>query len=944
MLLLDLPDAILFQIASLLLHDTENDSVFGLQDFERALHPMQSEMRFLETFVESLTGSTCDISHENARVMLALATLTSDPRGPLCIDPFLMFAHSCSKLTEISTSLLGIPKQFSISSALTAIQQSKRDRNHHLHAAAWSHRHSSNTAFSSNVAQIRPKRALSTQLALKRNQQKESSKELPSEQNLICSIDPTWKSFKFMATPSDDALRHSFFADTPQFINTSLSLHEALETGAFGATFALPDGVYDCRKMVLFRNNKLMPCSEHRVVFQAGMIIDTVSATIRSCVFHGHQGDAVPLVLVESGSILFENCVFIEASTAVKISNRNRLNRIGHSQPIVHFVNCFFHSCYTCLDSGDDKGFTGIMAVHSSKFVNCVSCITGMGASWVSRSVFENCSSAIYPSTDSKTILIYCTFNKCSNGILMHHDALITVKKCLFSHCYSAGAHVQFDRVSILSSHFCECFVGVLISKSSKSHVTECKFSCCGLAGVQVSDESAPTLTSCISNSCFVGFSLIDNSRPQIHLCTGMNDSHSVFVCHHSSPHVTHLKVFDSKHGASASSDGHHCLFLECVFEKCSVSAFSAHSSFFGVCESCEARDCVIGFSAVVGSRGMFKNCKATSCHLAFQLEGVTKLERCLAEGSSCGFTGGGLSESVLTHCQALRCEVGIIVCGKMSVQFCKIGVCQEGIVCSGLQQSIVMKTQVVDCPTGLALLKLGSVHQCQILRSSLHGVRFDPSCDVLLKNSSIKNCYVGIFNRFGGGFAHSCALQLCDVGIVLEGEVLTNFESCIMDQNQKGCSMAGVFGSGSMKSCIFKRSRIFGLGLLGQGDPGFVISESTFIENTTGVVYDCTAAPLFVQNTVTKNLLSGVLFKPGCCVIFRQNRMIGNKGHGMQVMSNSSCVIEDNVADKNDKFGVFFLTSQGVNDVIFRRNFFNGNRGGGINVAPGSQGRITEW
>ena len=71
---------------------------------------------------------------------------------------------------------------------------------------------------------------------------------------------------------------------------------------------------------------------------------------------------------------------------------------------------------------------------------------------------------------------------------------------------------------------------------------------------------------------------------------------------------------------------------------------------------------------------------------------------------------------------------------------------------------------------------------------------------------------------------------------------------------------------------------------------------------------------------------------------------MIGNKGHGMQVMTSGACVIEDNIAEKNDKFGVFFLTGQGANDLVFRKNSFNGNHGGGINVAPGSQGRITEW
>jgi len=279
-----------------------------------------------------------------------------------------------------------------------------------------------------------------------------------------------------------------------------------------------------------------------------------------------------------------------------------------------------------------------------------------------------------------------------------------------------------------------------------------------------------------------------------------------------------------------------------------------------------------------------------------------------------------------------------------MSVQFCKIQNCQEGIVCSGLEQSVVMNTQIDGCDTGLALLKLGSVYQCQITSSSLHGVRFDPACDVSFKSSSIKGCKVGVFNRSGGGSAHSCALKMCDVGILLEGEVLTCFERCVMDQNQKGCVMEGVLGNGTVKSCIFKRNRVFGLGLLGQGDPGFIISDNIFQENTTGIVYDCTSAPLLVRNTINKNLLSGVLFKPGSSVIFRQNRMIGNKGHGMQVMSNSSCVIEENVAERNEKFGVLFLTSQGANDLVFRKNVFNGNQGGGINVAPGSQGRITEW
>jgi nitrous oxidase accessory protein NosD len=279
-----------------------------------------------------------------------------------------------------------------------------------------------------------------------------------------------------------------------------------------------------------------------------------------------------------------------------------------------------------------------------------------------------------------------------------------------------------------------------------------------------------------------------------------------------------------------------------------------------------------------------------------------------------------------------------------MSVQFCKVESCEEGVECSGLQRSTVANTQVLDCPTGISLLKLGYVYQCQVVRSSVHGVRFDPSCEITIESTSIKHCRVGVFNRSGGGVARSCALQMCDTGILLEGEVLTCFERCVADLNQKGCEMHGVLGSGVVKFCIFKRNRIFGLCLSGQGDPAFIVSENTFEDNTTGVLFNCTSAPLFVRNTVTKNLLSGVLFKPGCCVIFKQNRVIGNKGHGMQVMTNSSSVIEDNVVEKNEKFGVFFLTGQGANDLVFRKNAFHCNFGGGINVAPGSQGRIIEW
>ena len=944
MFFLDLPDAILLKIASRILHDTENDIVFGLQDFERALHPLQTEMRFFESFVESLAGSKIsrEGSHENARVILALSTLTADARGQL-VDPYLMLALSCSKLMDISTSLLGIPKHSRISLALTSIQRARRDRNHHLHAAAWSHRHTSLTAFSSDNASIRSKRAVPTQLAFKRNQQKDAKRESTSVQLLTNSIDPTWRSFEAISVEKH-APCYSFFADIPTPISSVISLHDALDTGAFGSTFALPEGVYDCRQTVLSRNNRLVPCCAHRAIFGAGMVIDSVSATIQSCIFSGRQGDALPLVVIESGSILFQNCVFMEASVAVKISNRNRLNRIGHSQPIVHFVNCVFHSCLSCLDSGGDRGFTGIITVHSCKFVNCVCCVAGSGASWVTRSVFENCSSAVRPNADSKTVLLDSTFSKCRCGVLVDCDALVVVKGCFFVQCYSAGVHIQFDRASIWNSHFCECFVGALFTKSSKSRIIGCKFSCCGLAGAQVNENSAPTLTSCDSCSCFVGFSVLDHSRPHIDLCSGSSDLNSIHVCHHSSPQVSRFKVFDSQHGASASSDSRQVLFSNCTFQNCSAAAFLAHTSFFGVCENCEAFDCMTAFSTVVSSHGVFKLCKATSCQVAFQLEGLTQAERCVAEQSSCGFIGGGLSESVLSHCQALRCKVGITVCGNMSVQFCKAVDCQEGIVCSGLDRSVVVSSQALDCLTGLVLLKLGTVNQCQIIRSSLHGVRFDPSCDIVLKSTCIKNCNVGVFNRFGGGSALSCSVQMCEIGIFLQGEILTCFERCVLDHNQKGCIMEGVIGSGSVKACVFKRSRIFGLGLLGQGDPGFVISDSTFQENTTGVVYDCTLAPLFVQNIVTKNLLSGVLFKPGCSVIFRRNRISGNKGHGMQVMSNSSCIIEDNVAERNEKFGVFFLTSQGTNELVFRKNSFNGNLGGGINVAPGSQGRITEW
>jgi hypothetical protein len=945
MFLLDLPDAILLSIATQLLHRTESDIVVGLQDFERALHPMHQEIKFFESFVESLTlnNRVSESSHENSRVMLALATLSADTKSRL-LDPFLIFSQSCSKLMDISLTLLGIPKQRCISLALSAMQKSRRDRNHHFHAAAWSLRHSCHTAFSSDVASMGSKRAVPAQLASKRNMTKESNLQMVSERNFIGSIDPTRRSVQSVAfCPSDSAL-DSFFSDVPSPISPSASLHEALDTSAFGSSFVLPDGVYDCRELVISRNNKLLPCSHHRVILGAGMMIDSVSATIQSCVFAGGRSDTLPLVVVESGSILFENCVFMEAKVAVRISNRNRLTRLGHAQPIVHFVNCVFHSCYTCLDSGDDRGFTGIMAVRCCKFMNCVNCITGTGASWVCKSVFENCSSAIHPGVDSKTILLDSTFTKCSYGILMDCDALMLVKDCVFVQCYSAGAHMQFDRASIIRSHFWECFIGVLISQSSKLRMAECKFSCCGLAGVQIIDKATPSLISCQSSGCFVGISVLDFAEPQINVCSGTNDSHSIHVYDHSSPRVIGLKVSYSKYGASMSSDSPRCFFSECIFEKCSTSAFSAHVSYVGVCENCHAHDCPTAFSAVVNSHGHFKQCKASSCHVAFQLEGHTRAERCVAIDSTCGFTGGGLSESALSHCQLCRCKVGIVVCGNMSVQFCKIQNCQEGIVCSGLEQSVVMNTQIDGCDTGLALLKLGSVYQCQITSSSLHGVRFDPACDVSLKSSSIKGCKVGVFNRSGGGSAHSCALKMCDVGILLEGEVLTCFERCVMDQNQKGCVMEGVLGNGTVKSCIFKRSRIFGLGLQGQGDPGFIISDNIFQENTTGIVYDCTSAPLLVRNTINKNLWSGVLFKPVSSVIFRQNRMIGNKGHGMQVMSNSSCVIEENVAERNEKFGVFFLTSQGANDLVFRKNVFNGNQGGGINVAPGSQGRITEW
>ena len=948
MLLIDLPDTILLSIAARLLHDSENDIVFGLQDFERALHPRHKESRFFELFVESLAqnnrrSSTCNSSHENARVRLALATLSTDTQARR-LDPFLMFAHSCSKIKDILSRLLGIPIQDRLSLALSAIQKSKRDRNHFLHAAAWGQRHSSRTAFSSEGDTLRTNRAVPTQLAFKRNQQKDEKRDSAPGQFFICSIDPTRQPIQSMSRFGKDPALLFSFADIPLIVSPSLSLHEALDTSTFGSTFALPDGVYDCRDMVISRNNKLLPCSGHRVIFGAGMTIDSVSATIQNCIFAGHQGDTLPLVAVESGSVLFENCVFMEAAIAVKILNRNRINRIGHAQPIVHFVNCIFHSCCACLDSGHDEGFSGIMVVSCCKFVNCVSCIKGLGVSWCSKSLFERCSSAMHPSADSKTVLLGCTFSKCNTGVLLDCDALMLVKECSFLHCYSSGAHIQFDRASIVGSHFSECSIGALISKTSKSRMIECQFNCCGLAGVQVIDESAPSLISCTSSSCLVGFSTLDNSRATIKLCSGLNDVNSVLACDHSAPQVIGFKAFGSVHGASASSDSPQCSFVDCTFEQCSSSGFSAHSSFFGVCTSCEASRCATAFLAVINSHGTFKQCKATSCQCAFQLEGYTHAERCFADDSSCGFTGGGLSESVLTHCQASRCKVGIVVCGNMSVKFCKIQACQEGIVCSGLQQSSVVSTQISDCVTGLALLKLGLVYQCHVVRASLHGVRFDPSSDIVLKSCCIKNCNVGIFNRSGGGLAHSCALQMCDIGIVLEGEIITCFERCVMDQNQKGCEMHGVLGSGTVKFCIFKRNRMFGLGLLGQGDPGFVIEENTFEDNTTGVLYDCTSAPLFTRNIVTKNLLSGVLFKPGSCVVFRQNRMIGNKGHGMQVMTSGACVIEDNIAEKNDKFGVFFLTGQGANDLVFRKNSFNGNHGGGINVAPGSQGRITEW
>ena len=942
MLLTGLPDSILLSIAARLLHDSESDIVFGLQDFERALHPKQKENRFFEIFVDSVArSSTCDSSHENARVRLALATLTTDTQARM-LDPFLIFALSCSKMMDISSRLLGNPKQHSVSLALSAIQKSKRDRNHFLHAAAWGQRHSSRTAFSSEGATLRSNRAAPTQLAFKRNQQKDEKKA--PERFVMSSIDPTRQPIQRMSSFGKDPALHSSFADIPILVSPALSLHEALDTSTFGSTFMLPDGVYDCRDMVISRNNKLLPRSAHRVIFGAGMTIDSVSATIQSCIFSGRQGDTLPLVVIESGSILFENCVFMEAAVAVKISNRNRLNRIGHTQPIVHFVNCIFHSCSTCLDSGHDEGFSGIMVVSCCKFVNCVSCIKGLGVSWCSKSLFERCSSAIHPSADSKTVVLWCTFSKCNSGILMDSDALMLVKECTFLHCYSSGAHMQFDRVSISKSYFCECAIGALISKSSKSRMVDCQFKCCGLAGAQVIDESAPTLISCNSNSCLVGFSTLDNSRATIDSCSGCNDVNSMYACDHSSPQVIRFKAVGSVHGASVSSDSPQCSFLDCTFEKCSSSGFSAHSSFFGVCTSCEANHCATAFLAVINSHGIFKQCKAASCQFAFQLEGCTRAEHCFANESSCGFTGGGLSESFLTHCQVSRCKVGIVVCGNMSVKFCKIQACQEGIVCSGLQESAVISSQISDCATGLALLKLGLVYQCHVIRSSLHGVRFDPSCDINLKSSFIKNCNIGIFNRSGGGLAHSCAVQMCDTGIVLEGEIITCFERCVLDQNQKGCVMLGVLGSGTVKFCVFKRNRMFGIGVLGQGDPGFIVSENTFEENTTGILCDCTSAPLFIRNIVTKNLLSGVLFKPGSSVIFRQNRMIGNRGHGMQVMTNGSCIIEDNIAEKNEKFGVFFLTGLGANDLVFRKNSFNGNLGGGINVAPGSQARISEW
>jgi hypothetical protein len=103
MLFLDLPDKILIKITAQLLHDTESDIVFGLQDFERALHPMQTEMRFLESFVESLTGRKRhhESSHENARVMLALSTLSADARmlllGAIVMIPALRFLSKMLK-------------------------------------------------------------------------------------------------------------------------------------------------------------------------------------------------------------------------------------------------------------------------------------------------------------------------------------------------------------------------------------------------------------------------------------------------------------------------------------------------------------------------------------------------------------------------------------------------------------------------------------------------------------------------------------------------------------------------------------------------------------------------------------------------------------------------------------------------------------------------------
>lgn len=943
--ILHLPDAILFKIAGFILHDTEKDIVFGLQDFERSLNPIQNDIGFFESFVDSLTQkvTTREKTHENARVVLALAVLTADTRFRL-LDPFITFALSCSKFMEISTGILGIPKQRRISLMLSAIRNSRRDRHHHLHAAAWSLRYSFFTAFSTDGALLRSRRAVPAQLAFKRNQQKDTVKASATESSFTSSIDPTRQSLNMIARSTKGAVFDAFFADVPATFNPAHSLHEILDTGAFGSTFLLPDGVYDCRELVISRNNRLLPCSPHRVVFEAGLTFDSVSATVQSCVFTGRNCCPSPLVLVESGSILFENCVFLEASVAVKISNRNRLPRIGHSQPIVQFVNCIFHSCYTCLDSGHDRGFTGIMTIHCCKFVNCVKCITGMGVSWVSGSTFENCSNAVHPSADSKTILVASTFIKCNNGILMDCNALMRVKECTFVQCYSAGAHLQYDRASIIKSLFFECFIGVLISNSSKSRIDECKFNSCGLAGVQTIDESAPSLTACESNNCFAGFSTLGSSRPEIKCCSGTNDLNSVHACEHSSPQVAYFKAFNSKHGATSSSDSPHCYFSECVFKNCSSAAFLVHSLFVGVCENCEARDCITAFSAVVNSHGLFKQCRAVSCNVAFQLEGRTRAERCVANECGSGFTGTGLSESTLFHCQATHCEVGIIVCGNMSVQFCKIQSCQEGIVCSGLQQSVVKSTQILDCATGMALFKLGLVYQCHISRSSLHGVRFEPSCEISFKSSSINNCSIGVFDRSGGGSALSCAVQLCDIGILLEGEILTQFERCVMDQNQKGCVMESVLGSGTVKLCTFKRSRIFGLGLYGQGDPGFVISENSFQENTTGIVYDCTSSPLLCHNTINKNLLSGVLFKPGCSVMFRHNRIVGNKGHGMQVMTNGSCIIEENVAEKNKKFGVFFMTSQGASNLIFRKNSFCGNIGGGINVAPGSQGRIIEW